>query len=35
VPKRMERMKRDPLSDVLTASPDLAAALAALSEAAQ
>jgi hypothetical protein len=35
VPKRMERMKRDPLRDVLTTSPDLVAALAALSEAAR
>jgi bifunctional non-homologous end joining protein LigD len=35
VPKRLERMKQDPLRDVLTMSPDLGAALAALSEAAE
>ncbi len=34
VPKRLERMKRDPLRDVLTTSPDLGVALAALGEAA-
>jgi bifunctional non-homologous end joining protein LigD len=33
VPKRLDRMGRDPLRDVLTAQPDLAAALAALAEA--
>jgi bifunctional non-homologous end joining protein LigD len=32
VPKRLERMGRDPLRAVLTATPDLAAALAALAE---
>ncbi len=35
VPKRVERMKRDPLREVLTTSPDLARALAALGEAPQ
>jgi bifunctional non-homologous end joining protein LigD len=33
VPKRLQRTGRDPLRDVLTAQPDLAAALAALAEA--
>jgi bifunctional non-homologous end joining protein LigD len=33
VPKRLQRAGRDPLHDVLTARPDLAAALAALAEA--
>jgi bifunctional non-homologous end joining protein LigD len=33
VPKRLQRMGRDPLRDVLAETPDLAAALAALSEA--
>jgi bifunctional non-homologous end joining protein LigD len=33
VPRRMGRLKRDPLRDVLTTTPDLAAALAALGEA--
>jgi len=35
VPRRMGRLKRDPLRDVLTTTPDLAAALAALGEAAE
>jgi bifunctional non-homologous end joining protein LigD len=34
VPRRMGRLKRDPLHDVLMDSPDLAGALAALGEAA-
>ena len=33
VPKRLSRMKRDPLAEMLTASPDLGAALAVLGQA--
>jgi DNA primase len=33
VPKRLQRAGRAPLREVLTAQPDLAAALAALAEA--